>query len=89
MRSLKHSEASQASDQTRVSKYVCLLFVPFVVELQSVLAVQWGHKLANHSLRLLPLIPPQHSDVGHQPGHCTDGHTAHLSLDVVSDLLHS
>lgn len=27
--------------------------------------------------------------MGYEPGHRTDGHTAHLALDVVSDLLHS
>lgn len=27
--------------------------------------------------------------MGNQPSHCTDGHAAHFSLDVVSDLLQS
>lgn len=65
------------------------LFVPFIVKLQSVLAIQRGYKLSDHSLGLLPLVPPQHPDMGHQPGHRTDCHTANLSLDVISDLLHS
>lgn len=70
-------------------KCVFQSFVPFIVKLQSVLPIQWGYKLSDHSLGLLPLIPPQHPDVCHQPGHRTDGHTAHLPLDVVSDLLPS
>lgn len=71
--------------------YICVfkLFVPFIVKLQSVLAIQRGYKLSDHSLGLLPLVPPQHPDMGHQPGHRTDCHTANLSLDVISDLLHS
>ena len=72
----------------RGCKLVCV-FVPFIVKLQGVLPVQWGYKLSDHSLGLLPLVPPQHPDVSHQPGHCTDRHAAHFPLNVVSDLLHS
>lgn len=72
-----------------INQCVFQLFVPFIVKLQSVLPIQWGYKLSDHSLGLLPLIPPQHPDMGHQPGHCTDGHTAHFPLDVVSNFLHS
>jgi len=65
------------------------VFVPFIVELQRVLPVQRGHELPDHRLGLIPLVPPQHPDVGHQPGHRADCHTAHFPLDVVSDLLHA
>lgn len=63
------------------------LFVPFIVKLKSVLAIQRCDKLPDHSLRLLPLISPQHPHMGHQPGHCAYCHTAHFPLDVVSYLL--
>lgn len=63
------------------------LFVPFIVKLKSVLAIQRRDKLPDHSLRLLPLISPQHPHMGHQPGHCTYCHTAHFPLDVISYLL--
>lgn len=91
---IKHSEDLSASDQklSLGNWHVYTVnhsFVPFIVELQCVFPIQWSHELSDHSLRLLPLIPPQHSDVSHQPGHRTDGHTAHLSLNVVSDFLHS
>lgn len=64
-------------------------FIPFAVKLQRVFGIERGDKLADHGLRLLPLVPPQHPDVGHQPRHRTDRHTANFALDVVSDLLHS
>ena len=63
--------------------------VPFIVKLQRVLPIQRSHQLPDHRLRLLPLVSPQHPDVGDQPGHRAYGHTAYLPLNVVSDLLHS
>lgn len=78
-----------------VSKFnndmVCCLnvAVPFIVKLQSIFSIQWSNKLSNHRLRLLPLIPPQHSHMGHQPRNCADCHAANFSLNVVCDLLHS
>lgn len=70
---------------------VCCLnvAVPFIVKLQSIFSIQWSNKLSNHRLRLLPLIPPQHSHMGHQPRNCADCHAANFSLNVVCDLLHS
>lgn len=65
------------------------LFLPFIVKLKRVLAIQRRDKLPDHSLRLLPLISPQHPHMGHQPGHCTYCHTAHFPLDVISYLLSS
>lgn len=64
-------------------------FVPFIIKLQSVFAIQWCHKLSDHSLGLLPLIPPQHPHMGHQPGHCTYCHAAYFPLDVISNPLYS
>lgn len=63
--------------------------VPFIVKLKGVLAVQRRDQLSDHSLRLLPLISPEHPHMGHQPGHCAYCHTAHFPLDVISDLLYS
>lgn len=65
------------------------LSAPFIIKLQSVFSKQRRHELPDHRLGLLSLIPSQHADVGHQPSHSTDGHAAHLPLDVISDLLHS
>lgn len=79
---------SKAHGRRLQTQCVGVLFcVPFVVKLQGVFSIKWSHQLPDHSLRFLPLIPPQHSNVGHQPGHSTNGHTADLSLDVVCDLL--